>query len=80
MTGAVALDTYEVGQRLLQLGVVPAGDMTTEACVTKLAYLSGRGLVGDQLRVAMSQNLRGELTESAPELRGDRTLDMRLRL
>jgi len=29
--GAVNLHTYEVGRRLLQLGVVSAGDMTTEA-------------------------------------------------
>eukprot|EP00962_Isochrysis_galbana_P016751 scaffold4803_cov104-Isochrysis_galbana.AAC.1 len=29
--GAVRLETYEVGRRLLALGVVSAGDMTTEA-------------------------------------------------
>ncbi len=34
--------------------------MTTEACVTKVAYLCGRGLEGDALRDAMETDLRGE--------------------
>ena len=37
--GTVSLDTYEVGCKLLDLGVVSAGDMTIEACVTKIAYV-----------------------------------------
>jgi L-asparaginase len=36
LRGAVSLTTYEVGRMLMQLGVVAAGDMTTEAVVTKL--------------------------------------------
>ena len=51
---------YEVGRYLLELGVVSAGDMTTEACVTKVAYLCGRGLEGDALRDAMETDLRSE--------------------
>ena len=48
-----------------QLGVVSAGDMTTEACVTKVAYLCGRGLQGDALRQAMVTDLRGERRQIA---------------
>ena len=60
LRGSVSLGTYEVGRYLLELGVVSAGDMTTEACVTKVAYLCGRGLEGDALRDAMETDLRGE--------------------
>ena len=60
LRGSVSLGTYEVGRYLLELGVVSAGDMTTEACVTKVAYLCGRGLEGDALRKAMVTDLRGE--------------------
>jgi len=63
--GTVSLDTYEVGRRLLEIGVVSASDMTHEACVTKIAYLCGRGLTGAMLRSAMGENLRGELTGRA---------------
>lgn len=65
--GFVNLETYEVGRRLLDLGVVSAGDMTTEACVTKMAYLFGRGLTDERLRRAMSDDLRGERTERPTE-------------
>lgn len=51
-----------MGRRLLDLGVVSAGDMTTEACVTKMAYLFGRRLSGERLRKAMNDDLRGERT------------------
>ena len=62
LRGMVALDTYEVGQKLLELGVVSAGDMTIEAVATKMAYLFGRDLTASQLRNAMATDLRGELT------------------
>ena len=62
--GCVDLDAYEVGRRLLELGVVSAGDMTTESVVTKMAYLFGRGLTPEEITQAMVTDLRGELTTS----------------
>lgn len=61
--GAVVLGQYAVGAELVRAGALSAGDMTTEAVATKLAYLFGR--TDDPVRVAelLTINLRGELTE-----------------
>ncbi len=40
--------------------------MTVEACVTKLAYLFGRGLSTAEVRTAMGTDLRGELSSPKP--------------
>lgn len=66
--GGIVMGTYEVGVRMRDAGVVAAGDMTTEAVATKLAYLYGR--LGDRatpetMRRFMGQSLRGEI--SPPE-------------
>lgn len=60
--GSVDMTQYATGNALRQLGVIDGRDMTTEATVTKLAYLVGRGLRGSALKTAMESNLRGELT------------------
>lgn len=48
------------------LGVVGANDMTTEAALTKLMYLLGRGVQPEQFREAFTTSLRGELS-AVPE-------------
>jgi L-asparaginase len=60
--GGVSLDTYSMGKEFREAGVVSGGDMTTEACTTKLAYLFGR--LNDPLLVArmIGEDLRGELS------------------
>jgi len=57
------LDKYNVGMELKKAGVVAGGDMTTEGCATKLAYLFGR--LGDntaKVKEFLHMNLRGEMS------------------
>lgn len=62
LTGGVSLDTYSMGKDFQKAGVVSGGDLTTEACTTKLAYLFGR--LNDPVLVAknLTINLRGEIS------------------
>ena len=68
--GGVVLATYEVGRLLEEEGVVAAGDMTTEAAATKLAYLFGR-YPGDMdaVRELVGVSLRGEISHPDAYLR-----------
>ena len=54
---------YEVGRKLLEAGVIPAGDMTTEAAVTKLMWALGQTEEPEQVREIFSADLCGEITK-----------------
>lgn len=54
---------YAIGRELMGLGLISGLDMTMESSVTKLSYLLGNGIHGDQLTTLMQQDLRGELTD-----------------
>lgn len=55
------LSIYEVGRRILDRGIIPAFDMTTEAAVTKLMWVLGRTLDPAEVRDAMHRDLCGEV-------------------
>lgn len=57
--------SYAAGRALMDAGVVPGGDMTPEAALTKLAFLLGQGLPPEEARTRASRSLAGELSEDA---------------
>ena len=56
------LRVYQVGNKLLDLGVVQARDMTSEAAMTKLMWGIGQGYGQLQIAELFAQNIAGEIT------------------
>lgn len=56
------LEVYQVGGKLLELGVIQARDMTSEAAMTKLMWAIGQGLEPEQIAELFSLSLAGEVT------------------
>jgi L-asparaginase len=65
LQGAVAIDAYATGAGMARAGAVSGGDMTTEAALTKLMVLFGRGATAAQVRELVQRDLRGELSEAS---------------
>ncbi len=60
--GSVEMGKYAASTQLRDLGVVDGKDLTTEAAVTKMMYLLGKGLDYEAVCKALGQDLRGEMT------------------
>ncbi len=61
-SGSVSMSLYDTGLRLQKIGVLCGHDMTTEAAVTKLMYVLGKGLSAEETYRLLSRPLRGEFT------------------
>ncbi len=57
------LQVYQVGTKLLQLGVIQGRDMTSEAAMTKLMWAIGQGMTPDEIKALFARSLAGEVME-----------------
>ena len=64
--GVVNLSSYSTSAPLVRAGILGGLDLTSEAALTKLFYLFGRGCTPEQVKAQMQANLRGELTPARP--------------
>ena len=55
------LQVYQVGNQLLELGVIQGRDMTSEAAMTKLMWAIGQGYSPDEIKALLEENLAGEI-------------------
>ncbi|WP_026528611.1 asparaginase [Butyrivibrio sp. VCD2006] len=58
------MDVYETGRRALEIGVLQAHDMTSEAALTKLMWILGMTHDTKEIREYFSLNIAGELSET----------------
>lgn len=56
------LTIYEVGQKVLEKGVIPGYDMTTEALVTKMMWALGQSTDSKEVARIMATNYANEVT------------------
>jgi len=60
--GRVNMNVYSTGRELLNMGVIPAGDMLPETALVKLMWVLGQTAERDRVRELFTSNIAGELS------------------
>lgn len=66
--GMVNPGKYRTGALLLESGVIPGHDITSEAAITKLMFLFGQNYSSDEVKQLMETPLVGEMSLGLPAL------------
>ena len=53
---------YQVGNKLLDMGVIQGRDLTSEAAMTKLMWAIGQGMSPEEIAALFNRSLAGEVT------------------